>query len=139
MKQAVFSTDPGDITQNWLVAGSDGNIQRYGEGTLLEWEEAVISANEHYAEKAGMICVIEDFVAYPNAGTMYKPYLTAENLGVMKYICDREEILYVLQKAGEMKIISDDFLKVKDLWVKNKHYRSALKHYLVYKKREAAK
>jgi len=138
MKQAVFAVDPGDEIMNWLVAGSDGNIQRYGEGNMIEFEEALLEANQHYVTKAGMVVVIEDYISYPGNAKLYKPLLTAENLGVAKYICDREQIPYVLQKAGEMKLFGDDYLRLKGLWVKNRHYRSCLKHYLVYKKKEAA-
>jgi len=138
MKPAILATDPGDVTQNWVLFGSQRTLLRGEEGDMLAWEQAVLDAQEHYSKKAGLVCIIESFIMYPGVTKLYQRFWTAENIGVMQYICAREQIPVVFQKPGERKIISDDFLKIKGLWVKNQHIRQALKHALVYQKREAA-
>ncbi len=123
----VLAFDPGETTGVAWLKHTEGEE----EATILDtyvtplWdgiEETILSSPPD-------VVVIEDFRLYPGKAKFlgFNEMPAAQVIGVIKFLCDKYEIPYVMQPASIKQAVRGDLSEVKTI-----HAKDAAKHGVYY-------
>ena len=122
----VLALDPGHTT-GWAVLTEEKIV---ATGMFPGYNELEELLEKYKPEMA----VLEDFTLYPwkSHALAWSQLETVQNLGVMKFILDRTEVPYVLQKALLVKKLGKRLLHK----CSSQHERDAITHGILYLQRQ---
>ncbi len=133
----ILAVDPGMGTgwARWV----DGDLEDYGEMDHNEFAadayETLEMAGSHWAEPPIDLNVCEDYIITPQTLKKTRQLYSLHLIGFLKYLCDINEVEFILQKPSDAKrFADDDKLKLLDWYnpTTDGHQNDALRHLLTY-------
>jgi hypothetical protein len=125
----VLSVDPGLITGYVMWRNEERD-----EGEL-DAQDFLVKASELIEKGEVDVVVCERFVISSQTGKFSQAPWSLEQIGVLRYLCNKKGIPFVLQNVSDAKRFADDKRLNHIGWKKPKgagHARDAQRHLLLY-------